>query len=1011
MKPLPLPPTIELHQGGPRFWRSLEEWSRSPEFLPYLHREFPEHASEWAEGDEGVSRRRFLQLMGASFALAGLSACTRQAQEKIVPYVKRPEEIIPGRPIYYATTFPHRGYGKGVIVRTEMARPTHIEGNPDHPASLGATDVFMQASVLGLYDPDRSQLVRHGKDIATRDDFAQFARSRTASHDQDQGAGLFLLTGRITSPSLSDQIERMHQRFPKMSWCAYEPSEPNWSANRDKPANPQWSLDRNDLSGPNFDRARGQWEQPVATYDLAKADVIVSLGADFLGSGPANLIHTKAFSARRRDPAGNFNRLYVVESVPTITGAKADVRWPRKPSEIVSFARELGEALVQDNPASDPSFPPEVRQLAAELKAHHGRAVVLAGDDQPQLVHDWVAWLNVELSDGKGPATLQNAFESQVLRLGLNDFVQALQSGAAQTLLIAGVNPSYDLAPEWKFTETLARIPHSVHLGLHDDETGSLCAWHLPESHYLESWGDILAIDGTPSLIQPMIEPLYPDTMSLPEVVSLFIDSPARAGYDIMHDFWEQRLGDVFGHPLLSTEPKGWECSLNKGVISVPWFTRSPLPVTEVPLPIGGDNPPTPQNGELELIIHADSAVDDGRYANNSWLQELPRPLSKLTWDNVAMVSPKTAQNFGLAIGDVVELTANGRSVEAPIWIQPGHADDCVSVTLGYGRSNVGAVANSVGFNAYTLRAADPGRTLVTLATLKPTGRTHPLASTQHHFSMEGRDLVHVQTLADYKIDPHRTVENDPPPDPKDDLYPPFPYKDYAWAMSIDLSSCVGCNACIVACQSENNIPVVGKDQVIRGREMHWIRVDRYFEGAPEDPAMHFQPVVCMQCEQAPCEVVCPVGATVHSSEGLNDMVYNRCVGTRYCSNNCPYKVRRFNFLKYDDETHPTLALQKNPDVTIRTRGVMEKCTYCVQRIESARIDAQKEMRNIRDGEIVTACQAACPADAIVFGNRNDPQSRVAKLQAQPRNYALLAELNTRPRTTYLAKITNPPAT
>jgi MoCo/4Fe-4S cofactor protein with predicted Tat translocation signal len=981
MKSLPLPPAIELHQGGPRFWRSLEEWSHSPEFLPYLHREFPEHASEWREDEEGFSRRRFLQLMGASLALAGLSACTRQAQETIVPYVKQPEEIIPGKPIYYATTFPHRGYGKGVIVRTEMARPTHIAGNPDHPASLGATDVFMQASVLGLYDPDRSQLVRHGKDIATRDDFAQFALQRAAAHDADQGAGLFLLTGRITSPSLGDQIERMQKRFPKMSWCAYEPAEPSWSLSYEAQ------------------------ETPVFTYELAKADLIVSFGADFLGPGPANLAYAKAFTARRRDPNGNFNRLYVIESTPTITGAKADVRWVRKPSEMIKFAWDLQRALYENGvqPATPPSA--EIKQLVAEIKAHPGRCLILSGEDQHPYFRDFIDLLNAGFDRGDGPTGKYWSPGPKIPRESLADFIGALGSGKAQTLLIAGVNPAYDLSPGLKFSESLARVPHSVHLGLYDDETGASCSWHLPELHYLEAWGDIQAIDGTPSLIQPMIQPLYPDTLSLPELVSRFIDSPGRAGYDIVHDFWEMRLSLVAN---IGKEPKGWEQSLNKGIVV---GQKSPPDAVTVISFMGNLHTPLAKDGELELVIQADNSVDDGRYANNSWLQELPRPLSKLTWDNVAMLSPKTARERGLQMGDVVELTANGQTVEAPIWIQPGHADGCVSVTLGYGRSGVGAVANGVGFNAYALRSADPNRSLINFATLKPTGRRHPLASTQQHFSMEGHDLVHVQTLVDYKADPHRTVEDDPPPNPKDDLYAPFPYKDYAWAMSIDLNSCVGCNACIVACQSENNIPVVGKDQVARGREMHWLRVDRYFEGPPEDPAMHFQPVPCMQCEEAPCEVVCPVAATVHSSEGLNDMVYNRCVGTRYCSNNCPYKVRRFNFLKYEDDTHPTLALQKNPDVTVRTRGVMEKCTYCVQRIESARIDAQKDLRRIRDGEIITACQSACPADAIVFGDKNDPTSRVSKLKAQPRDYALLAELNTKPRTTYLAKITNPPTT
>jgi MoCo/4Fe-4S cofactor protein with predicted Tat translocation signal len=981
MKSLPLPPSIELHQGGPRFWRSLDEWSRSPDFLPFLHREFPEHASEWAEGEEGFSRRRFLQLMGASLALAGLSGCTRQAQETIVPYVKRPEEIIPGKPIYYATTFPHRGYGKGVIVRTEMGRPIKIEGNPDHPASLGASDVFMQASVLGLYDPDRSQFVRHGKDIATRDDFTQFALGRAAAHEADQGAGLFVLTGRLASPSFFDQMERLHKRFPKMSWCEYEPGAPTWAQ---APRAPKIDV----------------------VYDLANADVIVSLGADFLQDGPANLINIKAFSARRRDPSKEFNRLYVVESVPSITGAKADRRWSRKPSEIVPFARQLAHALTGPGAYPDDIPSPEVQEIAADLKAHPWKGVIIPGEGQPQVVHEIAQFLNNLLSLGNTVVRYRERPAPRTASIASADFISALRSGAAQTLLIAGVNPIYDLPLELKFAEALGRVPHMVHLGLYDDETGSRCTWHLPESHYLEAWGDILAIDGTPSLIQPMIQPLYPDTMSLLEMMSLFVDLPPRAGYDIVHDFWEARLSLVAN---IGKEPNTWERSLNKGVVA--GFAPTPSSDMVATLDDGWGNPLVAKDGELELVIQADAAVDDGRYANNSWLQELPRPLTKLTWDNVAMLSPKTARERGLQMGDVVELTANGQTVDAPIWIQPGHADGCVSVTLGYGRTHVGAVADGVGFNAYKLRAAKPDWSLVTFATLKPTGRTHVLASTQHHFSMEGRDLVRVQTLADYKSDPHGAQEQDPPPDPKDDLYAPYPYKDYAWAMSIDLSSCVGCNACVVACQAENNIPTVGKEQVVRGREMHWIRIDRYFEGAPEDPAMHFQPVPCMQCEQAPCEVVCPVGATVHSSEGLNDMVYNRCVGTRYCSNNCPYKVRRFNFLKFDDETHPTLALQKNPDVTIRTRGVMEKCTYCVQRIESARIDAEKDLRRIRDGEIITACQSACPADAIVFGDKNDPASRVSKLKAQPRDYALLAELNTKPRTTYLAKITNPPTT
>jgi MoCo/4Fe-4S cofactor protein with predicted Tat translocation signal len=965
MNRIPLPPQVELSQGGPRFWRSLEEWSHSPEFLPYLHREFPEHASEWKGG---IDRRRFLQLLGASLAFAGLTACSRQPQEKLVPYARRPEELIPGRPIYYATTFPHRGYGKGAIVRTEMGRPTHLEGNPDHPASLGATDVFMQASILGLYDPDRSQVVRQGSEISTWDSLTQFVGERVSFHDRDQGTGLFVLTGKTTSPSFQDQLSRMRQRFPKMSWCEYEAAA---------------SVRARAASGRDAE----------AIYDLSKADIIVSLDADFLYEGPANLIHIKAFSQRRREPDKDFSRLYAIESAPSTTGAKADVRWSRKPSEIVAFAQQLANAVLQ----GDQSVAQEIQQLAAELESHRGRSVVIAGDYQPEIVHATAFLLNRALGNIGVAVMYREASGSPEEQVPLAEFVTALKKGVAQTLVIAGPNPVYALPASFAFAQALAAVPHSLHLGLYDDETGSLCEWHVPESHYLEAWGDIRAIDGTASVIQPMIAPLYSDSASLLELMSLFIDLPPQKGYDIVHRFWRDKLG--------AGSPAAWEHALNLGIIAdvVP---GSGVGVTDI-LPASGVPQPA---SDFEILFRPDAAVDDGRYANNGWLQELPRPLTKLTWDNVAMVSPASAKLLGVTTGDVVKLSVGGGSVSAPIWIQPGHADGCVSVTLGYGRTKVGEVANGVGFNANLLRSDALAWSLANLK-IEPTGTQHELASTQHHFSMEGRGLIQVQTLAEYKADPRGAQEAQPDPSPKDNLSPPYEYKKHAWAMSIDLNTCVGCNACIVACQSENNIPVVGKDQVFKGREMHWLRIDRYFEGPPEEPAMHFQPVACMQCEDAPCEVVCPVGATVHSSEGLNDMVYNRCVGTRYCSNNCPYKVRRFNFLEYSDGVHPTIALQKNPDVTIRSRGVMEKCTYCVQRIESARIGAQEKMRPIQDGEIITACQSACPAEAIVFGDGNDPNSRVSRLKALPRNYGLLADLNTHPRTTYLAKVTNPPAT
>jgi len=942
---------------------------QSPDFLPYLHREFPVLASEWPPG---LSRRRFLQLLGASLALAGLSGCSRQPQEKLVPYVRRPEEIVPGNPLYYATTFPLRGRGKGVLVRTESGRPIKIEGNPDHPASLGAADVFTQASILGLYDPDRSQVIRRGEAIQSRDAFRQFVASRVAAHAEDQGAGLFILTGTSGSLSLWDQMQRLHQKFPRLTWCEYEAAMPVRAHSTSRR-----------LAVPN--------------YDLSKTDVILSLDADFLGVGADSIALTKAFSERRRRPESDFSRFYAVESAPSITGVKADRRWRRKPSEIVLFAQQLAGAVL----ANDKSVAPEIQKLAADLRAHEGKSVVIAGDYQPKVIHALAFQLNQALNNLGATVRYFEEPEPVAARVGITEFLARLQSGDATTLLIAAANPVYSLPADADFASLLSRVPMSIHLGLYDDETGTRCQWHVPESHYLEAWGDVLAADNTPSLIQPVIQALYPAAFSLPEVLSLFVDLPPRPGYKIVRDFWERKFAP--------DQLNAWNQSLSKGVLvglssdAVPAL----VPVTSV----ANVNPGAPiDSTQLELALSPDPAVDDGRFANNAWLQELPRPMTKLTWDNVAALSPATAKRLGLASGDVARIEVGRRQIDAPIWIQPGHADECISVTLGYGRTNSGQVANGAGFNAGVLRSPDDPWVLK-ISNVTSTERQHELAATQHHFAMEGRDLIQVQTLVDYQADPARAREAEPEPLAKDDLYPPHQYKNYAWAMSVDLNSCIGCNACIIACQAENNIPVVGKEQVLRGREMHWLRVDRYFEGDPDEPAFHFQPVPCMQCEDAPCEVVCPVGATVHTSEGLNDMVYNRCVGTRYCSNNCPYKVRRFNFLKYDDTSHPTLTLQKNPDVTVRTRGVMEKCTYCVQRIEAGRIAAERDGRSIRDGEIVTACQQACPAEAIVFGNRNDPRSRVARLQAQPRNYALLAQLNTHPRTTYLAKIINPPTT
>ena len=740
--PLHLPAGMRPESGS-RFWKSLEEFSESPEFLPYLHREFPEYASEW---DRGMDRRRFLRLIGASLAMAGLASCSRQPPEKIVPYVRQPAEFTPAVPLYYATTFPDAGYGKGVLVRSDMGRPTKIEGNPDHPASLGACDLFMQASVLSLYDPDRSQLVRSGTEISNWDSFVQFARGRMEDHRQDQGAGLFILTGKNTSPTLLSQLQQMRAQFPRMTWCEAHPTEPMRAT-----------------------ASTGQPAEPL--FDFSQAEVIVSLDADFLFQGPANLSNTKTFSQKRRQLGVGFSRLYVIETTPTVTGAKADVRWRRKPTEIIAIANELWGAIAQATHAS-----PEVQRLAEELMAQRGKSLVVAGDYQPAEVHFLAYRINQVLGNIGTTVRYLEAGAPIIPMTSIADFMQGLRSGGATTLVIADANPVYDLPDDLHFAEAVGKVVHSIHLGLYDDETGTLCQWHLPGKHYLEAWGDILALDGTPSLIQPLIEPLYEDAASIQELFSVFVDTPPQRGYDLIHNFWLSRF---------SSEPENsWNRSLNKGVLLGLRPEALPLPVsvTEVIQP-----PVTRASaGKLEIIFRPDASVGDGREANHSWLQELPRPMTKLTWDNAALISPKSAAQLGLKQGDLVKIAVQERTVNAPIWIQPGQADDTLALHLGYGRWRAGEIGSGVGFNVNPLRSSEE-LWMADGATIQAIGGTHRFATTQNHFSMEGRGLIQVQTLAETQASPAEAKFNSPAPGPQESLYPAYAYKDYAWAMSIDL--------------------------------------------------------------------------------------------------------------------------------------------------------------------------------------------------------------------------------
>src|SRR3989454_8228148 len=975
---------------GREFWRSLEELSGDPAFQDLRHREFPRHASEW-EG--GLDRRRFLQLAAAPLAFAGLSACTRQPLEAIVPYVKQPEEIVPGRPRFFATAMTLGGYATGLLVESHEGRPTKIEGNPDHPASLGATDVFAQALVLGLYDPDRSQLLLELGEIRTWSAFVQRLQAALRAQHSQGGAGIRILTGTVTSPTLGDQVRSLVTRFPKARWHQYEPS------GRD-----------NVRLG-----ARLAFGESIETrYDFSRADVVLSLDADVLIASPGSLRYARDFADRRRVRGGQarMSRLYMIESSPTATGTLADhrlaIRSVRVPRLAVALAAELGVGGTSGSQErladAEPRF---ISSAAADLRGHAGRGIVVAGDQAPAAVHALVHAINDRLGNA-GSTVLHSApVEGEPVDQGasIRELVEDMRAGGVDFLAIIGGNPVFDAPADLGFTEALLKVPLRLRLGLEEDETSEYCHWHIPEAHTLETWTDARAYDGTVTLMQPLIEPLYAGK-SAHELLSAFLDDPPRTGLEILRDYWRTTAKAADFESF-------WRLSLHDGM--VPGTALPPKAATPEPgaaaralaaIRQAGATERADDDGLLELNFRPDPTIHDGRFANNGWLQELPKPLSKMTWDNAAYIGPATASRLGIASGDVIEIEVEGRKVIAPAWILPGHPDGAATVHFGYGRRKCGRVGAGIGFDAYALRTtgalwSHPG------AAIRRTGGRQVLACTQEHFSMEGRNLVRVGTVAEYRADPEfaRAVEEAPPKDST--LYPGFKYEGHAWGVAIDLSACTGCNACVVACVAENNIPVVGKDQVRRGREMHWLRIDRYYEGGPEAADAHHQPVMCMQCEQAPCEVVCPVGATSHSSEGLNDMVYNRCVGTRYCSNNCPHKVRRFNFLQYSDEKTPVLKLGRNPDVTVRSRGVMEKCTYCVQRINGARITAEKEDRPIRDGEIQTACQQACPTQAIVFGDINDKYSRVSRLKAEPTNYGLLEHLNTRPRTTYLAKIIN----
>jgi MoCo/4Fe-4S cofactor protein with predicted Tat translocation signal len=989
---------------GREYWRSLEALAGTPEFRQYLHREFPENASEWLDP---VGRRGFLKLMGASLALAGVSACTRQPDEVIVPYVRQPEELVPGKPLFFATAMPFSGTGVGLLVESHEGRPTKIEGNPDHPSSRGATDVFAQAAILDLYDPDRAQTITNLGDIRPFGAFVAAMRTVVNAQQAKQGAGLRILTETVASPTMAAQIQEILTRLPLAKWHQWEPSGRH-----------------NAREGSRL--AFGAYLD--AQYAVEKADVILTLDADFLCSGPGGLKHARAFASRRRieGDAKGLNRLYAVESTPTNTGSKADHRLPLRASEIEGVTRaiaaRIGVANMSD-PPPHPGIATWILAVAKDLEAHRGRSLIVVGEAQPPAVHALTHAMNATLGNvGQTVVYTQTAEAQPTNQLaGLQELVGEMNAGKVDVLLIIGGNPVYTAPSDLKFADALQKVTLRASLASHESETAALCQWNIPEAHFLEQWSDVRSEDGTVSIIQPLIAPLY-QGKSAHEVLAALTDRPERTGYEIVREHWTKESGLAVAAPkpapsreaqtaqttfaaaptpALSEFDKAWRRWLHDGLIANTAFAPQRPSIT-------GSIPGPPDQAQgLEVVFRPDPTIYDGRFANNAWLQELPKPLTKLTWDNAALISPHTADRLHLVSGDIVELKQGGRTVRIPVWVNPGHADNSLTLSLGYGRRRAGRVGSGTGFDVNALRTTAAPFVLSGVE-LTRTGERYDLACTQDHWSLEGRNLVRVGTRAEYEKDPRFVQRMEHIPLTGLSMYPDFKYEGHAWGMAIDQGVCTGCNACVIACVAENNIPVVGKAQVLNGREMHWLRVDRYYTGDIENPDTYHQPMPCQQCEQAPCEVVCPVAATAHSDEGLNDMVYNRCVGTRYCSNNCPYKVRRFNYLLYSDFTTPSLKLARNPDVTVRSRGVMEKCTYCVQRINQARATAVREDRRIRDGEVLTACQSACPTDAIVFGDINDPKSRVSQLKKNSLNYALLAELNTRPRTTYLGIVRNP---
>ena len=1013
-----------------KYWRSQNQLQDTPEFRNWLEREFPAGASEMEV--DGVSRRHFLKLMGASTALAGfgLTAC-RRPEKHLVPFSRGAEWAIPGKPLFYASSMPARGGAVPLIVTTQDGRPTKIEGNPLHPASNGGTDVFAQASILDLYDPDRSRFFLHKGSKSSAEKFEVYLQEVAKRAAFNQGEGIAFLAEKSHSPTRERLRNEIARKYPRSGWFIYEPL---------------------DNEAPRKATSVAYGDNIRTLAQIEKADVLLALDSDFLGNEQGALAAVRAFSSRRRVATSKdgMNRLYVVENHYTVTGGMADHRLRLPASHVGAFTFALAQELLSKTSDAglaavvaaypkpsvvlDSEATAWVAPLAEDLLNARGKSLVLAGFGQPVELQLLAASINSAL--GNLGATVVGAPALSAPASGIAELAKQIAAKQISTLVIFGGNPVYNAPADLDWSTLQASVPEVVRLGLFEDETSQGVTWHVPAAHYLETWGDDRSYDGSYTSVQPMIMPLY-NGYSECDVLALLLGQPKPQGPELVQATFRQVVAP-------SDFETSWQAFLHDGFLKN--SSAAPTSITFNPTAAAqyiSENAKTlsaASDSAYEVVFVPGYSTDDGRYANNAWLQEAADPVTKLTWDNAAIISAATAEKLGVkngeASGDVIEISLNGRSVEVPILIAPGHADHSITLTLGYGRRFEGRVCKGAGVDVYPLRTTS-APSFATGAQVKFIGKTYALACTQDHHSMEGRAIVREATLETYQKKPDFAkkmyMDAEIPDAGFRSLYEnPKLTAPNQWGMAIDLNTCIGCNACMVACQAENNIPVVGKEQVINGREMHWIRMDRYFastDTSDPNPQMLTQPMMCQHCESAPCETVCPVNATVHSEDGLNVMAYNRCIGTRYCANNCPFKVRRFNFFNYNERpiqgnglylgplapkgTPDTIKMQKNPNVTVRIRGVMEKCTFCLQRIQEAKISqkvkaADSDNVRVPTDSFKTACQQACPAEAIIFGDVSDPESKVSKLKANDKNYRVLEYLNVNARVSYLARLRNP---